>query len=54
MVFKINAAGDLIKITDPNLTIREFTYDARHRLIQQRSKRGQLTPTTSTMLPVVM
>ncbi|MFN0125106.1 MAG: FG-GAP-like repeat-containing protein [Verrucomicrobiales bacterium] len=38
-----SAAGDLVRIEDPDLSARSFTYDARHRLISQTSKRGFLT-----------
>ena len=42
-LFEINANGDLITITDPDLSARGFTYDPRHRLVQQKSKRGFFT-----------
>lgn len=42
-LFEINADGDLTKITDSDLSTREFTYDPRHRLVQQQSKRGFFT-----------
>lgn len=38
-----SAAGDLIRIEDPDQSARSFTYDARHRLISQASKRGFVT-----------
>jgi YD repeat-containing protein len=36
-------AGNLTRITDPDGSSRQFSYDARHRLTSQTSKRGFVT-----------
>ncbi len=41
--FEHDASGDLIKITDTDLSERLFAYDGRHRLTAQTSKRGFAT-----------
>ena len=38
--FEHDAAGDLVKIVDADLTERLFAYDERHRMTAQTSKRG--------------
>ncbi|MCG8434279.1 MAG: hypothetical protein MJA83_09640 [Gammaproteobacteria bacterium] len=38
--FEHDADGNLIKITDPDGTARQFTYDNRHLMVTQVSKRG--------------
>lgn len=38
--FEHDAAGNLIRITDADGSVRSFSYDGRHRLTNQRSKRG--------------
>ncbi len=39
----LDANGDLIKITDPDGTFRQFAYDAEHRLVSQTDKRSLVT-----------
>lgn len=38
-----DSAGNLVRITDPDNSVRQFAYDARHHLVSQTSKLGQVT-----------
>ena len=38
--FSVDGNGDLVRITDADTSFREFSYDARHRLVANKSKRG--------------
>ncbi len=42
-VFNYDADRNLTQIIDPDGTIRQFTYDANHRMIEQTSKRNHVT-----------
>ena len=41
--FVHDAAGNLIRIVNPDGTTREFSYDSRHLLLSQTDERGQTT-----------